>query len=159
MGSAAVQEAHGLLLGFDGLALGVSGYSMGGNIAALVAATHPGPLVAVPMAPSPSPAVVFTEGLLSRFVDWKALGSSPSDLAAVLDRASVLALPPPVRSDLAIIVATRGDGYIPAHAAEAIHRHWEGSELRWETGGHLSMATMARTHLSQAVVDGFNRAG
>jgi len=159
MGSAAVQEAHGLLLGVehDGIA-GVSGYSMGGNIAALVAATHPYPIVAVPLAPSPSPAVVFTEGLLSAFVDWSSLACSRSELADILDRISVLALPPPVRPDLAIIVAARGDGYIPASAVESLHRHWSGSELRWEPGGHVSLATIGRSRLVRAIVDGFNRA-
>jgi len=159
MGSAAVQEAHGLLLGIEheGMA-GVSGYSMGGNIAALVAATHPHPLVAVPLAPSPSPAVVFTEGLLSAFVDWSSLACSRSELADVLGRISVLALPPPVRPDLAIIVAARGDGYIPASAVESLHGHWTGSELRWEPGGHVSLATIGRSRLSRAIIDGFNRA-
>ncbi|MFZ0492116.1 MAG: alpha/beta hydrolase family protein [Acidimicrobiia bacterium] len=158
MGSAAVQEARGLLLGFGDLMPGVSGYSMGGNIAALVAATHPDPVVAIPLAPSPSPAAVFTEGILSTFVNWSSLACSRSELADVLDRVSVLALPPPVRPDLAIIVGARGDGYIPASAVESIHRHWAGSELRWEPGGHLSLATIGRQRLVRAIVDGFNRA-
>ena len=159
MGSAAVQEAHGLLLGLGNDAVtGVSGYSMGGNIAALVAATYPHPVVAIPLAPSPSPAAVFTEGLLSTFVDWRSLACSRSELADVLDRVSVLALPPPVRPDLSIIVAPRGDGYIPASAVESIHRHWVGSDLRWVRGGHVSLATVGRSRLVRAIVDGFNRA-
>jgi len=157
MGAAAVQEAHGLLLGFEG-PVGVSGYSMGGNIAALVAATHPRPLAAIPLAPSPSPAVVFSEGLLSRFVDWGRLGCSRSELADVLDRASVIELPPPLRSDWAIIVAARGDAYIPQHAVEALHQHWPGSELRWAPGGHLSLATTGRRRLVEAILDAFSRA-
>jgi len=157
MGSAAVQEAHGLLLGVEGVR-GVSGYSMGGNIAALVAATFAHQLVTVPLAPSPSPAVVFTEGLLSRFVDWDTLGCTRSALADVLDRASALSLPPPRRTDWAIIVAARGDAYIPRHSVEALHRHWPGSELRWAPGGHLSLATTGRPRLVAAIVDAFNRA-
>ncbi len=92
------------------------------------------------------------------FVNWSSLACSRSELADVLDRVSVLALPPPVRPDLAIIVGARGDGYIPASAVESIHRHWAGSELRWEPGGHLSLATIGRQRLVRAIVDGFNRA-
>ncbi len=158
MGSAAVQEAHGLLLGIEGPMPGVSGYSMGGNVAALVAATYPAPIVAIPLAPSPSPAAVFTEGVLSTFVDWRSLACSRSELADVLDRVSVLSLPPPIRPDLTIIVGARADGYIPAAAVESIHRHWAGSELRWEPGGHVSLATIGRARLARAIVDGFNRA-
>jgi pimeloyl-ACP methyl ester carboxylesterase len=157
MGSAAVQEAHGLLLGFDSFQVGVAGYSMGGNIAGLVAATSPTPLVVVPMAPSPSPAPVFTEGLLSRVVDWDAVGAGRAELRDVLDRASILSFPPPVRPELAIIVAARDDGYIPAEAARSIHRHWPGSELRWERGGHISLALLGRSHLVRAILDGFDR--
>lgn len=157
MGSAAVQEAHGILLGFEGLPHGVAGYSMGGNIAGLVAATSSTPLIVVPMAPSPSPAPVFTEGLLSQIVDWRALGQSKEALRGVLDRASILSFPTPPRPDLAIIVAPRDDGYIPSASTLAIHRHWPGSELRWVAGGHISLAVFGRSHLVGAILDAFDR--
>ncbi len=162
MGSAAMQEASGILLGFDSrYTVGVGGYSMGGNIAGLVAASFPKPLVAVLMAPSPSPASVFTEGLLADVVDWNALGgrsAAEPHLREVLDRASILAFPPPTRPDLAIIIGARGDGYIPAEAVESIHHHWPGSELRWAPGGHITLATVGRAHLVEALSDAFKSA-
>jgi hypothetical protein len=160
MGSAAVQEARGLLLGLRDLTIGIGGYSMGGNIAGLVAATFPGALVTIPMAPSPSPAPVYTRGVLAQTVAWPALGGRTAAeplLREVLGRASILRLPPPTRPDLAIIVGARGDGYIPAHEVEAIHRHWPGSEMRWENGGHLRLALTGRRRLARAVIDAFDR--
>lgn len=159
MGSAAMQEAAGILLGFDDrYTLGVGGYSMGGNIAGLVAASYPEAITAVLMAPSPSPASVFTEGLLSAVVDWEALGgrtAAEPHLREVLDRASILSFPPPASPELAIIVGARGDGYIPAEAVESIHHHWPGSELRWAPGGHITLASIGRAHLVEAIVDAF----
>lgn len=163
MGSAAVQEGRALLVGAreQELGVGVAGYSMGGNIAGLIAATFPGPLVTVPMAPSPSPAPVYTEGLLADLVDWDALGGRTvalPHLRSLLDEASILRFPPLASPELAIIVAAESDAYIPRDAVESIHRHWSGSELRWRRGGHLTLATIGRRHLVRAIVDAFGRA-
>jgi hypothetical protein len=157
MGAAAIAEGIGLLMGLHAPRRGVAGYSMGGNIAGLVAALFPDEIVTTLMAPSPSPAPVFTDGLLSHVVDWPSLGGSREQLREVLGRVSILSLPAPARPDLATIVAPTGDGYIPRPSVDAIHTHWPGSELRWESGGHVSLAAFGTRRLAQAVLDGFER--
>jgi hypothetical protein len=136
--------------------LGVSGYSMGGNIAALISAATPLTVAVAPLAPSHSPGPVYAEGVLSRTVDWHALGGpQPDRLAEVLGAASALNFPPPAGG--AVLAAARGDGYIPRHAVEDLHRHWPGSELRWLSGGHVSLWLTGKEKLADAVESAFER--
>ena len=161
MGYAAVLEGRAALVSLqrdDGYRLGVSGYSMGGNIAALISASTPFPVATAPLAASHSPAPVFTEGVLRYSVDWAALaGESRGLLAGVLGDASVLHLDPPTHTRTAVLVAASGDGYIPRRATEALHRHWPGSELRWQRAGHATLLWRHRPVLARAIRDSFAR--
>jgi len=64
--------------------------------------------------------------------------------------------PPPTYNLAGYPPATR-DGYIPTAAAQAIHRHWPGSELEWVNGGHGSLLWFHRDRLVEAVARSFER--
>ena len=77
MGRATAVEAVALLgwlLARGHPKVGISGYSMGGSMAAYAACFFPLPLAVVPVAVAHSAAPVFTQGVLSALPDWEALG-------------------------------------------------------------------------------------
>lgn len=161
MGIAAVTEARGILTGLvdPGHQLGVSGYSMGGNVAAIISATSDFPLATAPLAASHSPAPVFLDGVLRGGIAWDALGSESEAprLRSVLNSVSVLNVPAPRHADRAVIVGGRTDGYIPETATRALADHWQGSELRMLRGGHATMVWYRKAELADAIVDSFDR--
>jgi hypothetical protein len=160
MGAAAVLEGRAILSELRSeaaLQLGVAGYSMGGNIAALISATIPFPIATAGLAASHSPGPVWSEGLLAKAIAWDALGGvgRKDDIAVTLGGASALNFPPPLHASKAVLAAPTGDGYIPRHAFEALHAHWPGSELRWIKGGHASVLLWRKRELAQAIADSF----
>ncbi len=161
MGASACIEARGLLATVrdSGKAACVSGYSMGGNTAALVAATVPFPVASAPLAASHSPAPVFLDGVIRHGIAWDALGGpeQADRLRSVLGRVSVLHLEPADHVRHAVIVGARSDGYIPASATRDLAAHWPGSTLRWEPGGHATLVWLRKERLANAVVEAFER--
>jgi dienelactone hydrolase len=165
MGLAIVKEAKALL------ALArreckrtcVAGYSMGGNMTAVAAATVPFSVAAVPMAPSASPAPVFTEGVLRVWpalralaVDGEGVEGARARLRAWLERFDATRLPPPRAPQAAIVVGTRADGFVPPSEMERIAAHWR-CELRWLEAGHTSAFLFHRDEMRRAVVDAIER--
>lgn len=143
--------------------VGVAGYSMGGNMAAMVAGAAPFEVAAVPMAPSSSPAAVFTEGVLRACPDLCALAENGEDreetrarLRAFLAGFDATHLPPPRSPRAAIVVGTRGDGFVPPSEMARLASHW-GCELRWLSAGHASAYLFQREALRRAVVDALGR--
>ena len=160
MGLGTVTEGRALLHHFRGdYRMGVSGYSMGGNIGALIGATAGFPVAMAPLAASHSPGPVFLDGVISHGIDWEALGGrdQAARLRQTLSAASVLDLPPPSWTEAAVLVAGRSDGFVPREATVALHNHWPGSELRWQRGGHATLLWRQRPVLAQAVADSFDR--
>lgn len=166
MASATVREGRSLLGWLEAQGhrhLGVAGYSMGGQMCAMVAATWPRPLAVAALAPSDSPASVFTEGLLRTHPRWGALrrpgGSDDgarTELRDLFLRYAVSALPPPVEPGAAVVVANRQDGVVPCADAERIAGHW-GCELRWLDGGHVAAVILEHPAMRRAVADAFAR--
>lgn len=160
MGLGAVTEARGLLAGREGRA-GVAGFSMGGNLAALVAATMPGPLAVAALAASHSPGPVYLDGVLRGGIAWEALSGVPDPedrLRSLLSSVSALDLPAPPHTARAVLVAAAGDAFVSVEATRALHRHWPGSVL-WEVpGGHATLWYLGRKRLVEAVVAAFARA-
>ncbi len=162
MGAAAVLEGRAVLNNLhqeNGPQLGIAGYSMGGNIAALISATLPFPVATAGLAASHSPGPVWSEGLLRGAIAWDALGGIDlrDEIATTLGDASALNFPPPPHAPSAVLAAPSADGYIPRHAFERLHAHWPGSELRWIPGGHASVLLWRKAELAQAIVDSFER--
>ena len=162
MGIGAVMEGRGLLTTVRdaGFIPGVAGYSMGGNISALVSATTPFPIATAPLAASYSPSPVYLDGALRGGIAWDALGGkavAEPKLREALLAASVLDLPAPDHARHAVLVSARSDGYVPAATTEALHAHWPGSELRWIPGGHATLLWFHKGSFTRAVVDSFDR--
>lgn len=161
MGMAAVAEARGLLAGLrdGGAMLGVSGYSMGGNVAAIISATMDFPVATAPLAASHSPGPVFLDGVLRAGISWKSLGGvdSAERLREVLTSVSVLRIPPPSHTRHAVIVAGRSDGYIPLNATADLAKHWPGSDLRVLPGGHATLVWYRKAALADAIAASFDR--
>ncbi len=165
MARATIEEARSLLAWLRRRGhrrLGVSGISMGGQMAAMAAASVPFPVATVPCIASRWPASVFTEGELSRLVDWAALerdwgAQAPARLRTELERGDVLRLPPPECPGAAVLVAAEADAYVPAADPRAIHRHWPGSELRWLATGHVGAVVLESRHMVEAVRDAVAR--
>lgn len=161
MGASACIEARCLLAGLraEGATVGVAGYSMGGNTAALVGGSMPFPVAVAALAVSHSPAPVFLDGVLWYGVAWDALGGhdAAEELREVLGRVSVLHLPPPPHVGHAVLVGATTDAYIPREATEALAAHWPGADLRWEPGGHATLVWLRKGRLVRAVTDAFDR--
>lgn len=140
--------------------VGVAGYSMGANTAALVAAVSQHPLACAALAASPSPGPVFAGGALGASVDWKALGgpSARSELGALFGEASVLRFPAPPHSEAAVILGILQDGYVMPEATRSLADHWPDAELFWAKGGHATVLWSQKRRLTELIVRSFDRA-
>lgn len=162
MGIGAVMEGRGLLATVreGGHTPGVAGYSMGGNMSALVSSTMPFPVASAPLAAAYSPSPVYLDGALRGGIAWNALGgveAAESRLREALLSASVLDRPAPEHAKYAVLVSARSDGYVPPASTEMLHAHWPGSELRWIGGGHASLLWFHKAALATAIADSFDR--
>jgi pimeloyl-ACP methyl ester carboxylesterase len=166
MGRAVVEEARALALWFHerGHPVGLSGYSMGGQMAALAAALLPFPAAVVPASAPCTASQAFLEGLLSRVTCWPALGSGAlaqeqvrERLGTILDATCLTQQPPPPWPEAAVVLVAQDDGYIFAEGARRIHEHWPGSELRLLAGGHVSGYIAGIPPLRAAILDAFAR--
>jgi dienelactone hydrolase len=144
--------------------VGISGYSMGGSLAAYAAALFPLPVAVIPLAAADSAAPVFTEGVLSALPDWTALGRSCGGpeaarqrLGEVLARLNTTRLPPLTQPRRAILLAAREDGFVPAASTLRLLQHWRGAELRYLSGGHVSAFLTGRAAIARAILDAFSR--
>jgi esterase/lipase len=144
--------------------LAVTGYSMGGHMAAITAAIAPFPVACGALATGASAAAIYTQGLLSWSVDLKALaGEHGSDSTAkrrlqnLIEMADLTHHPPPLRSDATVIVGCRRDGYILASEILRLHKHWPNSTLRWLSAGHVTAVIRHRSALRSAVSDALEK--
>jgi len=144
--------------------VGVSGYSMGGSLAAYTACFFPLPLAVVPVAVAHSAAPVFTQGVLSALPDWEALGrtcggadAARQRLAEILEGLSITQLPPLPSPRRAILLAARQDGFVPSASTLRLLQHWRGAELRYLPGGHVSGLLAGRSLIAHAIADAFSR--
>lgn len=161
MGYTAVAEGRALVaLATEMGTAGVSGYSMGGNLAAYVSASIPRRIATAPLAASHGPAPVYLEGALRRAIDWKALGGradAVERLRDILGGASVLNLPPLAHHPAAVIVAAERDGWVLPEFSRDLAAHW-GAELRLVHGaGHGTLLWRRKDLLIGAIVDSFDR--
>ena len=162
MNLGSVWEARSLLEYLRGFyeRLTVTGYSMGGHMAALTAAVSPFPVACAALATGASAAPIYTKGLLSWSVNLHALTVKPGRQVAARDRlqllievADVTRHAPPIRSDAALLVGCIRDGYVLADEVERLHKHWPGSTLRWLPAGHVTGLVFFGAALSDAVAD------
>lgn len=61
--------------------------------------------------------------------------------------------PPPLAPEASVIVAARGDGYIPFDSPRILHRHWGAASRLWEVpGGHVTGFVLADGVFRKAVL-------
>jgi dienelactone hydrolase len=158
MGAGAVAEGHALLAAMADRfpRLGVAGFSMGGNLAALVSAGSERPLATAVMAGPPSPEAAYLDGNLRHGIDWRALGGREAEpaLRERLGAISALSTPPLPHHRCAVVVGGRNDGFVPPEAVAALAGHW-GVDVRWLSGGHGVLWWRHRHELVGAVLDSF----
>jgi hypothetical protein len=166
MGAATFQEGRSLLRWLRDERqvplVGITGYSMGGQLAAMVGASVPFPCAVVPMAAPCAPDSVLRDGCLRHLAEWTAIAAGGDDALARralcdhLSRFSVTRLPPPVVPTAAIVVGTAEDGIVPPAESERIARHWR-AELRWLPAGHVSAVLRHQGEMREAIGDAFDR--
>ena len=163
MGRGAVLEGRSLVrwLVDSGYRVGVSGYSMGGNIAGFVGVLMDTPVAMALLAASYAAGPPFMDGVLRHTVAWDALGGETPEvierLSQVVHAGSLLNHDPPPHAAAAVLLAGTRDGFIPTAAVLAIHRHWPGSEMDWVTGGHASLLLTKRDRMVATILRSFDR--
>ncbi len=142
---------------------GVTGFSMGGQMAAMVGAATPFPVAIVPIAATCSPDSALRDGVLRHVAHWTALAGDGEDAEAArrtlcehLARFSVTTLPAPVCTDAAVVVGASADGVVPPKEAIRIAEHW-GAELRWLPAGHVSAVLRHQGDMREAIADALDR--
>jgi hypothetical protein len=138
----------------------ITGYSMGGHVAALTAAITPEPVACAALATGASAAAVYTRGLLHWSVDFQSLASGYESQAAAKQRIEKLFLPAditqhprPARVNAAVIAGCRRDAYVLPSETERLHKYWAGSTLRWINSGHFYATLTCRKALCDCVAE------
>ncbi|MFB6264642.1 MAG: alpha/beta hydrolase family protein [Bradymonadaceae bacterium] len=167
MNIATVEETRSLMQWFreDGYdRLGVTGYSMGGIMAAVAAQVAPFQVAAIPCAAGDSPAPTMLDSPLQDIVDWEALAADADGsidprtrLRELLDRLAVSHVGDPPETDSAIVLGAENDAFIPPAEVEQLHHHWKGSELRWLDASHITGWTLHPGAIRDAIADAFDR--
>jgi hypothetical protein len=163
MGRGGVLEGRALArhLHSAGYQVGVSGYSMGGNIAGFVGVLVDFPVAISAAAAAYSAGPPFMTGLLRSTIAWDALGGETpavvEEISRVLHAGSLLDHPPPPHAAHAVLLAGTRDGFVPTSSTQAIHRHWPGSRLHWVNAGHASLLFAKRGLIVDTIVESFDR--
>ncbi len=167
MGAASIMEGLALVDWLDRQGvrqIGVTGVSMGGQMAATVGALTPLPVALAPCIASHSAVPVFTEGMLSFGCDWEKLGATHASprqaheaLRDLLEQTDLRQAPPPSPGVSVVQVAARRDAYVPQRCAHVIHRHFKGAELHWLDTGHVAGFVLHREAFIRAIRRAFER--
>jgi esterase/lipase len=163
----AIEETRSLLIWLrnnDYDQLGVTGYSMGGYMAAIASQLVSFPLAVTPCATGHSVMYPLIRSPLNRLVDWKALGaelSKPynarSTLARLFARVCIPNLGQLNDDSSAVIVGNKYDEFIDAADIKKLHSHWKNSRLRWVPAGHTTGWFLKRRDIRKAISDSFEK--
>lgn len=159
MGLAVVSEARALLEWLrsqDFVNLGVCGVSMGGAMVSQVAALTPYPIACCACIAPHCATPVFLEGVLSRYVDWGALGEIGRDrLGEQLNGSDLRLFPSPKRPDCAVWLNAKHDAYVDPSSSLLAAETWPGSKLVWLNNGHVGTTLFHRNQYIRAIQEGF----
>ncbi len=146
-------------------AIAVTGISMGAQAAAVVGAVSDVPVATIACLAPVCVASEYSDGLLSRRCNWRALASqleideheARRRLHTALAVADLRRFPAPQRSDAAIVVTANGDAIVPPELGRQLHEHWPGSEHRRIAGGHVTAYLTRKATFRRAILDGLHR--
>lgn len=164
MNYATVEEGRALLAWLKGEGfehVGVAGYSMGGFMAAYVAAATPFAIAAAPCAAGNSAGPTFTESPLAQVPAWDVLQDglgidARTKFLELVNSYTLTRWDPPVDAESAIIVGLTHDLIIPPAEVKALHAHWPGSRLRWVNASHMSGVYTRVRAVREAIYDAFS---
>lgn len=132
--------------------LGVSGFSQGGSVAAVVASLFEKPLALASFATGLTPAPVFTQGQLATKIDFRLLkDESRQRLHAVFEAGNLGRYPRVARPEACVIVAGKRDAYVFPHYVEALAALWPGCDVQWHNCGHVNLWVTRANALRAAV--------
>lgn len=126
--------------------VGVTGFSLGGYVSALLAAAEPRLAFSIPNSPVVTVLDMAMEWqpcgpLLRRFLLRE--GRTLRDLRHGMAIHSPLTWTPALPPDRLLIVSGAGDRFTSPRFVQLLHQHWTGSRLHWFPGNHV-------LHLHQA---------
>lgn len=158
MGLGAIEEVRSLLSALRrDYVVGLGGFSMGSGFSVGASTTLPFPVALTLMGAAPSPAKAFSEGVLRRGLPRGLRGADGPAMVEALDSVSALRRPVLAHHRRAVILAARGDGFVPIEDATALADHWRGSELRVVGGGHATLWFLHNREKIAAVERAFER--
>jgi alpha-beta hydrolase superfamily lysophospholipase len=141
-----------------GAPVGVIGMSLGGYVAALLAACHPDLAFVIPVVPAVCladlPLRLFALSPRGRTGEPPPL--SPAELRAAYRVHSPLSHRLVIPRARALVIAALGDGITPAWQARRLWKHWGRPRAIWFSGGHVSpfdrarMAEAIESHLERS---------
>lgn len=120
--------------------IGVTGISLGGYTAALLAAVDERLSWCIPIVPAVSPVDVFLEWqptglLLSRLMRSQGIGVA--EMRGLLAVHNPLTYVPCLDGERMLIVGGAGDRVTMPRHLRLLHQHWPGSALHWFPGNHI----------------------
>jgi hypothetical protein len=159
MGMAVVAETRALLEWLRGqgfVNLGVCGVSMGGAMVGQAAALTPYPLAVCACIAPHCATPVFLEGVLSKYVDWEALGEGGRErLGRQLDGSDLRIFPKPPRPDCAVWLGAKRDAYVDPASCMLTAQAWPGSKMKWLNNGHVGTALFHRNQYIRCIQESF----
>lgn len=124
----------------DAPSIGVSGLSLGGYLAALLAAVDDRLAFSIPNSPLVVPLDMALEwqptGMLFKWLMHRD-GISLQELRHGLALHSPLTYKPLIDNDRLMIIGGAGDRFTPPRYVRLLHEHWQGSHLHWFPGNHI----------------------
>ncbi len=120
--------------------VGVTGISLGGNTAALLAATEPRLHFSMPNVPVVSLGDLLLEWRpIGNILQWKLkqAGASIQDLRAAFAAVSPLSYPSLLPKEHLFIIAGAADRMAPPKQARLLHDHWQQCGIHWFPGNHI----------------------
>lgn len=149
-GTALLRHLH--QLGFKDLC--ISGISMGGGLATMIAGALPFKVATAAIVPCHRFAPAFIENVMASACDYGAV--TKKDVAELLAYFDCREYPLPQNLEAVVILAASHDGYIPASFIAEISEYWGANiDLRWIFGGHASTILLHGTQMQRAIVDAF----
>ena len=142
----------------------LTGFGLGGSLAAYAGALFPLSLAVAPLLAPDAAAAPFLDGAWAQQVDWPALqgggdlASTRERLQRALEAISVVALPraptPP-----AILLAARADGITPPASTLRLARRLAGAPIRFVPGGHTSVTLRHLPKAARLIREVLDRVG
>ena len=161
MNHSAINEARAILRWLRATQndpLGVSGFSMGGHMAVMVAGFTEFPLAVSAFATGRSPGPIYSRSALSWSIDWKTLERKRADakeyMFQIFDQ-GMASLRPPAEGSAVALVAAKRDGFVEAREVERLHAHLGGT-LEWTGGGHVTFYLRGAELMRNAIEQTFS---